>query len=186
MSSSSYARMPNTNSNANANSISTTSSYPPMCVISSLDDIIAYIEISTIFPENLNNSNVVDIIITDNLASGRQLELLDILGSVSGIHMSLLMDHFATKGFIPMGYQQRHGYRIIRYIRHQQARQYQQQHHQQQLQQHQQQQLSTVPTTATAAAQAPQHAQLEQAQQQSLFQRSFQPAAANEAYPFFR
>ena len=193
MASSSYARMPNTSSNANA--ATSTSSYQaaPMCVISSLDDIISYIEISTIFPENFNNSDIIDIAITDNLASGRQLELLDTIGSVSGIHMSLLMDHFATKGFIPIGYQQRHGgYRIIRFIRHCNKNNHPQQTHHQQ----RQQQVSTVsatapppppPVVAAAAQQAQLQAQL-QSPQPIFFQQSFQPSRAggNEANPFYR
>ena len=190
-SSSSYARIP---SNTNSNASTATSSYqqaaPPMCVISSLDDIIAYIEISTVFPENFNKSNVIDIAITDNLASGRQLELLDnIIGlSVSGIHMSLLMDHFAPKGFIPIGFQQRHGYRIIRFTRQCNKNNPQQPHHQQR-----QQQVSTVSAAALPPAAAPpQQVQL-QAQlhptQPPFFQQSFLPAPAggNEANnPFYR
>ena len=90
----------------------------PMCTLSSLDDVISYIEISNVYSENFTKPghDVIDIAISDDIASGRQLETLDpIIGSVSGLQMSLLISHFDSKGFVLRGFQQRHGYRIYRY-----------------------------------------------------------------------
>ena len=92
----------------------------PMCTLSSLDDVISYIEISNVYNENFTRPghDVIDIALSDDIASGRQREILDpIIGSVSGLHMSLLISHFDSKGFVLRGFQQRHGYRIYRYTR---------------------------------------------------------------------